>query len=141
VATLEKLLEIREHLEHGYLPVVDYGAWRVAVLNYSPEFRSENIKRMQRHNDTDEVFVLLRGRCLLFVADGDEAVSGIYAQDMRPFKVYNVKKGVWHAHALSEDAMVLIVENKDTTYDNSPFCPLTPDQQKTVAALVKAAVF
>jgi len=31
--------------------------------------------------------------------------------------------------------MVLIVENRDTTYDNSPFCPLGHDQQKALMEL------
>jgi ureidoglycolate hydrolase len=137
----EKLLEIRESVKNGYSPLVDYGSWRVAVLNYSPELRPENIKTMQRHNETDEVFVLLSGRCILFVAGGEEAASDIYVQEMKPCQVYNVKKAVWHNHVLSEDARVLIVENRDTTFDNSPFCQLTGDQQKTIIALAGAAGF
>jgi hypothetical protein len=54
---------------------------------------------------------------------------------MMPQTLYNVKKKVWHSHTLSEDAMVLVVENRDTTYDNSPFCPLTRDQQDFIVAL------
>lgn len=131
----EKLLEVREHIAEGYKPLVDFSAWRVAVLNYSPELRPENITAMQRHNETDEVFVLLRGRCLLYIGAGESAVTQVYAEDMAPLKVYNVRKGVWHHHALSEDAMVLVVENRDTTYDNSPFCPLTEAQRREVVAL------
>jgi hypothetical protein len=66
---------------------------------------------------------------MLFVADGDEKADRIFAQDMQPLKLYNVKKAVWHSHTLSPDASVLIVENRYTTYDNSPFCPLTPEQR------------
>ena len=131
----EKLLEVREHTTEGYRPLVDFSAWRVAVLNYSPELRPENITAMQRHNETDEVFVLLRGRCLLYIGAGESAVTQVYAEDMAPLKVYNVRKGVWHHHALSEDAMVLVVENRDTTYDNSPFCQLTETQRREVVAL------
>ena len=49
---------------------------------------------MQRHNETDEVFVLLCGRCILFIGEGDEKVKAVHAQDMQPFKIYNVKKSV-----------------------------------------------
>lgn len=38
---------------------------------------------------------------------------------MEPYKVYNVKKGLWHHIVVSEDASVLIVENCDTTDENS----------------------
>jgi hypothetical protein len=131
----ETLLEIREHTLAGYKPVIDYENWRVAILNFSDDLRPERITEMQRHNETDEVFVLLHGRCILFLGEGEQAVTAIHGKDMLPHTIYNVKKGAWHSHTLSEDAMVLIVENRDTTYDNSPFCPLTDTQQQDVLQL------
>ncbi|MBU1571422.1 MAG: hypothetical protein KKE00_13065 [Proteobacteria bacterium] len=128
----EKLLEVRDYTKEGYCPVVDYAAWRVAVLNYSNDLLSENITALQRHNETDEVFVLLRGRCILFIGEGEEKVTDIFAENMQPFKIYNVKKSVWHSHTLSRDAKLLIVENRNTTFDNSPFCPLTGMQRKRI---------
>jgi hypothetical protein len=129
----EKLLDVHVHAEKGYRPLVDFGAWRVAILNFSEDLQPENIDAMQRHNATDEVFVLLRGRCLLFVGEGDDvSITAIYAQPLVPCTIYNVKKSVWHTHALSPDAMVLVVENQDTTFDNSPFCPLTVTQRKSL---------
>ena len=127
----EKLLEVREYKKEGYSPVVDYGAWRVAILNYNDQLLPENLTAMQRHNETDEVFILLRGNCILFIGDGNQKVTDIFAENMQPFKVYNVKKSTWHTHTLTKDAMVLIVENRDTTFDNSPFCPLS-DRQRQV---------
>jgi hypothetical protein len=134
----ESLLEIRDHNATGYKPLIDYENWRVAILNFSEELRTQNITSLQRHNETDEVFVLLRGRCLLFLGEGDQTVTAIHGQDMIPQTLYNVKKGVWHSHTLSEDAMVLIVENRDTTFDNSPFCPLTDDQRNSLMELTSA---
>jgi hypothetical protein len=85
--------------------------------------------------------VLKRGnytrRRFLFIGEGSEAVTAVYAADMQPCKIYNVKKAVWHTHTLSRDAMVLIVENRDTTVDNSPFCNLTDPQRQTIAALAE----
>jgi hypothetical protein len=57
---------------------------------------------------------------------------------MAPLKIYNVKKGAWHTHTLSRDAMVLVVENRDTTYDNSPFCQLTKAQQEEIVRLARS---
>lgn len=131
----EKLLEVRAHNKEGYSPVVDYCAWRVAVLNYSDQLLPQHLKAVQRHNETDEVFILLRGRCILFIGDGDQEVSGLFAVNMEPLKLYNVKKSTWHTHTLDKDAMVLIVENRDTTYDNSPFCPLSNVQQQEIVRL------
>jgi len=128
----EKLLEVRDYTKDGYSPMVDYDTWRVAVLNYSNDLLPGNITAMQRHNETDEVFVLLRGRCILFLSDGDKKVTDIFAENMQPFKIYNVKKSVWHSHTLSRDAKLLIVENRNTTFDNSPFCPLTGMHRKRI---------
>ena len=133
----ETLLEVREQNHEGYLPLVDYQAWRVAVLNFSDDLLPENLLSMQRHNQTDEVFVLLAGGCILFIGAGDDTITDVYAEDMKPFTVYNVKKGVWHTHTLTPDAKVLIVENRDTTYDNSPFCPLSRDQRREIQDLTR----
>jgi ureidoglycolate hydrolase len=131
----ERLLEVRQHNEPGYLPMVDFEGWRVAVLNFAENLRMENITSMQRHNETDEVFVLLKGRAILFVGQGDEQVTRIHAQPLESYKIYNVKRAVWHHHTLNEDAMVLVVENRDTTYDNSPFCDLSKAQQEKIREL------
>lgn len=133
----EQLLEIREHLGPGYQPQVDFAAWRVAILNFAEDLRVENITRLQRHNETDEVFVLLKGNCILFVGEGDKTITAIHARKLQPRKLYNVRQGVWHHHTLSEDAMVLVVENRDTTYDNSPFCALTGAQQEEIRRLTE----
>jgi len=129
------LLEIHQHEGLSYKPLVDFADWRVAILNFSPDLLPENLTRMQRHNETDEVFVLLQGQCILFVGEGRESVTRIHAEDLQPGKIYNVKQAVWHTHALSPDAKVLVVENRDTTYDNSPFAALSAEQHQTLVDL------
>lgn len=131
----ETLLEIRQHLAEGYQPLIDYGEWRVAILRYIDELLPENISKMQRHDETDEVFVLLEGRCILFIGEGDGQITHIHAQDMEPLKLYNVKRSCWHTHTLSIDATVIIIENRDTTDHNSPEINLTPEQRAMLVAL------
>jgi hypothetical protein len=117
----ESLLEIREHNDPDYKPLIDYQSWRVALMNYTSDLVSEKIYRMQKHTETDEVFVLLAGKCILFLGEGNERVTEIHAVDMEPFKLYNVKRRAWHSHTFSSDAKVLIVENRDTVDANSPY--------------------
>ncbi len=128
------LLEIHHHADPAFQPVVDHGAWRVAVLNFVDHLLPQNLKDMQRHDETDEVFVLLHGRCILFIGDGDETAGTIHAEDLAPLTVYNVKRGTWHNHTLSEDASVLVVENRDTTVENSPFTALSAEQTAGIVA-------
>jgi hypothetical protein len=133
----ESLIEIREHNEPDYMPLIDYQSWRVALMNYTADLLPEKINRVQKHTETDEVFVLMKGRCILFLGEGDENVTKVHAVDMELYKLYNVKRGVWHSHTFSEDARVLIVENRDTVVENSPFVDLSEDQCKDVVELTK----
>jgi hypothetical protein len=128
----EKLLEIREFTDPGYQPVIDFGEWRVAILNFIDEILPERIKSMERHNETDEVFVLLKGQGVLFLGDGDTSIRKIYTQGMLPGKIYNVKRGIWHAVVLSRDGSVLIVENRNTSKENSNYSMLKPEQRRVI---------
>lgn len=134
----ESLIEIREHNEPDYKPMIDYQTWRVALMNYTADLLPAKINRMQKHTETDEVFVLLTGHCILFLGEGDGSVTKVHAVDMELYKLYNVKKGVWHSHTFSEDARVLIVENRDTVVENSPFVGLSNIQCKEVVELAKS---
>jgi hypothetical protein len=131
----DSLLEIREYSGDGYRPLVDYGAWRVALLRFAEDMLPRNIAHFQRHDETDEVFVLLRGRCILYLGEGEESIHSLRAKEMVPLKVYNVRRGVWHNHTLSRDAVVLIVENNDTADHNSPLCLLDEGQRERLSEL------
>ena len=67
------LLEMSEYDEEGYSPLIDFQSWRVAILNYIDELDADKIDNFQCHNETDEVFVLLTGKCILFCAELDDA--------------------------------------------------------------------
>ncbi len=136
--TRDQLLKISAYEGDGYAPVVDYEKWRVAILKYCKELEPENIRTMQRHDETDEVFVLLRGKCLLLIGDGADTIDDIFGEIMEPFKIYNVKRSVWHNHTLSEDAMVLIVENRDTGFSNSMEITLNEDQRAEVYDILRS---
>ncbi len=116
------LLEVSEYNEEGYSPLIDFQSWRVAILNYIDELDANKIDNFQCHNETDEVFVLLSGKCILFCSevDIDNNIINIVAWDMEPNKTYNIKRGVYHTHTLNADGKVLIVENSDTSDCNSP---------------------
>lgn len=121
---VQKEIEICEFPAADYMPLVDYEGWRVAVLAYCENTRAENIHTMQKHEETDEVFVLLRGKVTLLTAGSGETPGEVVLHEMEPMKTYNVKKGVWHNHILDEEGVVLIVENRNTCDENSPVVEL-----------------
>lgn len=131
-------IEIKQFEKAGYRPVVDYGTWRVAMLNYIDELLPEQIDNVQQHAETDEVFVLLAGQCILFTANVEgNHVTDICACPMEPGKIYNVPRGVYHTHTLTPGAKVLIVENVDTTLDNSPKVTLSQANRVEIVRLSK----
>ena len=128
----ETLLEIREFKGIGYKPLIDFGTWRVAVLRYIDELIPAEIARVERHNETDEVFVLLAGQAILFMGEGDPDVTALHPLVMEPEKFYNVKRGAWHCVVLSGDASILLVENRDTGTANTDYAPLNADLRQLI---------
>ena len=128
--------EVSEYTEEGYKPLVDYKTWRVAVLNYIDELLPEQIKSMQKHNETDEIFVLLSGKCILFSGGASKDIGEVDAIDLEPLKISNVKRSVWHTHTLSIGASVLIIENSDTGDENSPVLKMNNEQIEKIKQLV-----
>lgn len=125
----QKMLEFFDYNGPGYKPMLDYGAWRVAYLRYCDEYMPKNVTRLERHIETDEVFVLLNGHAILFFGRGEAGVKRLHSQVMTPGKIYNVRRKVWHAVIVSKDANILIVENNDTGDVNTEFFTLDDFQR------------
>jgi hypothetical protein len=133
----EKLLEIREFIAPGYQPVIDFESWRVAILNFLEEIHPYRIDFMERHNETDEVFVLIKGQGLLFLGEGESRIDKLHSQVMEQGKIYNVKRSVWHTVILSRDGSVLIVENRNTSKENSNYSTLDSEQRHLIINTAK----
>ena len=108
-------LEILEYEGKGYDATMNFGAWRVALANYTEEFDRDKCNYLERHLETDEVFVLLSGSATI--------VTGLDFKEtpMEIGKLYNVKLGAWHALFMEKGSKVLIVEEHSTSPENSEF--------------------
>jgi ureidoglycolate hydrolase len=133
--TNDPYLEITEFSGEGYHPCVDFGEWRVAILRFIADLKAENITYLERHLETDEVFVLLEGGCTLIIGKGSSKINQLRVVEMVSNKIYNIKKGTYHNHILSQDAVVLIVENKDTGAENSDRTTLSQTLRKQILSL------
>jgi ureidoglycolate hydrolase len=137
----EKIIQIREYQGEGYQPLIYFTGWRVAVLNYLDSIHPTRIADMERHLETDEAFILLRGKGVLIVGGNDEQVCDLIPCEMANEKIYNVRAGVWHTILLSPDASVLIVENSDTGEDNSEKCILDETMCKHIVGFARQFSF
>ena len=108
-------LDIHDYTGEGYHPEVRYATWRVAIANAAERFTPEGLTYLERHMETDEVFVLLSGEATLYIGVERTPVN------MEAGKIYNVRRAVWHAITISKDGKVLIVENDDTCRENSEY--------------------
>lgn len=128
----EHLLEVREHLGDGYQPLIDFGTWRVAVLRWKPGMQPAETSFVERHTQTDEVFVLLLGRAMLLLAGNALSAGDLIGLPLQLGRLYNVKQDAWHTLLLSRDASILIVENRDIGDQNTEYCPLTDRQKQSI---------
>ena len=126
-----KLLEVSTFTGDGYKPLIDFNCWRVALLRYCADMDPDMMASLERHMQTDEVFVLLEGKAALFLAGGDGSEE-LSVEMMQSGLLYNVKQAAWHTAVLSRDATILLVENQDTCRDNSEYYPITPAQRAVI---------
>ena len=103
------MIEVSTHTAEGFRVMAEYGQWKVGMLHYSKRF--SHLGEMERHLLTDEVFVLVSGKASLHT--DREAVA------MELGAVYTVPQGVWHHIVVSVDANVIVVENKNTSIENT----------------------
>ena len=129
----ESVLEIRSYEGEGYQPLVDFGSWRVAILRFEDGLLPDQQSSMERHMQTDEVFVLTKGEGSLILGGNSTEVGRLALQPMEIGKVYNIKRCAWHTVSLSRDASVVIIENRDTTDRNSEYAQLTQEQRQWIA--------
>ena len=112
----------------GYQPFVSHRDWLVALMNWEPRFDIMNVGKVERHNQTDEVFILTRGRGVLFIDDDEN----IQVFDMEPGIIYSVTSGTWHNVIGTRESSWLIVESNDTSEENTDFRELTAEELQTL---------
>ena len=102
-------METHIHKGEGFQVLKQFEGWKIGYLRYTDRFSKYD--QLERHLETDEVFVLLEGEATLYT----EEETCVMEKNV----LYNIPKGVWHHIVVSEDATVLVVENSNTTKDNT----------------------
>jgi hypothetical protein len=109
VADLNAYLEVHRWDAPGYQPLVFSAGWQAALLNWEPAMDLASLSEIERHNQTDEVFVLWRGRGALFISTDE----GMTLLEMKAGEVVNVRRGTWHGVLADRQASWVIVEGRD----------------------------
>lgn len=135
-----KLIETYSHGSEGYNPFLIRDGWQVAQLNYMPEQAAGGIVKMDKHLQTDEAFILLKGKAILIAATETAAGFSFTGMLMQPGITYNIPVNTWHNIAMNESAQVIIVEKNNTHLGDFIYQPLTSGEKEALDLLVKESM-
>lgn len=129
-------IENYEFTGEGMKRVYENAKWTVGIKNYKPANDIANIDCIERHNQTDELFVLISGSCVLVSAVEENGGYTFSALRMETNRVYNIPQSLWHNTITQNDTKMILIEDSSTGMDNSDVATL---DEKAIADL-KAAV-
>ena len=118
----------------GMTRVFENAKWMVGIKNWKPMNDITGIDRLERHNETDELFVLLNGKCTLVFANETEEGLKIEYVPMEPIKVYNIPATLWHNTVTQKDTKLCLIEDSATGAANSNELMLTAEQIAEIQA-------
>ena len=120
----------------GMTRVYENPKWMIGIKNWKPMNDIANINCLERHNETDELFILLSGRCTLLFANETANGLKIEAVEMEPCKVYNIPASLWHNTVTEHDTKLALIEDVSTGPSNSDNYDLSEAQIAEVHRLL-----
>ena len=99
----------------GFDTIIKNECFKCAFITHSPAYAFGAVEEMKRHNATDEIFVLLKGRAVMLIYENGEFAE----YELSAETAYSVHSKTYHYLAVSEDALVFVTERADTDSSNS----------------------
>ncbi|SET75656.1 hypothetical protein SAMN05443270_1272 [Lacrimispora sphenoides] len=112
----------------GMQRVFENEKWTVGIKNWKPANDVTGIDCLERHNKTDELFVLVEGACTLAYANESEKGLEFGVVNMQPNKVYNIPATLWHNTITQKDTKMILIEDSNTSMNNSDILELAEEQ-------------
>ena len=119
----------------GMQRVFENEKWTVGIKNWKPANDVTGVDCLERHNLTDELFVLIEGACTLVYAHETEIGLEFGSVKMEKDKVDNIPATLWHNTITQKDTKMILIEDSNTSMDNSDILNLDEEQIKTVRGL------
>ncbi len=107
--------------------MLDFHGWKVAILRYFEVVAPEKFYRVERHWNTNEVFILTAGQADLIVLDGEEKPGKPYVLPMELNVAYNIQQSIWHHVVMSPDAHIFLFERSETSLETTDYAELPPE--------------
>ncbi len=120
----------------GMQRVFENETWTVGIKNWKPANDITGLDCLERHNLTDELFVLIQGSCTLIYANETDGKIVLGAVKMEPNKVYNIPATLWHNTVTVRDTKMILIEDSGTSGENTDILELTKEQIDQIHSLV-----
>lgn len=120
----------------GMTRVYDNNNWTVGIKNWKPANDISGIDCLERHNLTDELFVLLDGSCTLIYANESEQGLLIEKIRMEAGKVYSIPASLWHNTITEKNTKLILIENSSTSMENSDIFELSKEQIAFIQSII-----
>ena len=108
----------------------------MGIKNYKPANDKSLFNELERHNETDELFVLTAGACSLVYADGADWEIKFGAVSMERGKVYNIPQGLWHNTITVPGTRMVLIEDPGTGMSNSEIYHLEDGEAEELRRLI-----
>lgn len=119
----------------GMKRVFENEKWTVGIKNWKPANDVAGIDCLERHNQTDELFVLASGSCTLVYANERDKGLEFGSVKMEEGKVYNIPATLWHNTITRKDTKMILIEDSNTSMENSDILELNGEQVAAVRDL------
>ena len=119
----------------GMTRVYENEKWMVGIKNWKPANDIMGIDCLERHNLTDELFILIAGTCTLVYANEEANGIAIESVEMELFKVYNIPATLWHNTVTTTDTKLILIEDVSTSMENSDIYTLNKEEIEKIKAL------
>ena len=133
----QELVEIGEYFGVGFQPVLNFSGWRVAMKRYGDGTQPAKFHSVDRHNETNEVFVLTEGKAEMLLMEGSNVPGTFHLFPMELNVAYSVQQSAWHHVFMSEDAHIIVFERSNTARENSDQFELDAETIAAVRARVR----
>ena len=129
-------IEIAEYKGEGLSWLYDNGSWTLGIKNWKPANDVAELDCIEKHNQTDELFILIEGRCILLQAT-ETTNNGLEIEkiEMEANKLYKIPQGLWHNTVTWPDTKLIIAENSNTGMHNSEIRQLEESEIAMVRAI------
>lgn len=103
--------------DQGFGVTFENKDFKCAFITHSEQYKCGRVHIIKRHTESPEVFVLLNGKATLLT--GDPSIGEYIKTNLQMKQSYCITSGTWHYLAVSEDALVFVVENSNVSGVNT----------------------